>query len=456
MVERLVVIGGDAGGMSAASEARRRRPSSDLEIVVYERGGWISFSACGEPYFVGGEVEALEDLVARTPEQFADRDIEVHLFHEVTAIDAVNRTVTVRNVHRDVEFETPYDDLLIATGAAAVRPHIPGLDLEGVAFMRTLDDATALRALIEGGARRAVVVGGGYIGVEVAEALTRRDLQTTMVTAGESALEGAFDPEIGDRVVARMREIGIEFRAGLTAERVEGASGRVRAVEAGGERFEADIVVIAIGARPTVALAEAAGVPLGESGAIAIDDHQRTLIPGIWAAGDCAESHHRVGGHAVNIQLGTVANKQGRIAGVNLGGGDERFPGVLGTAISRLCDLEVARTGLTEAEAADLGIEAVTVAFNSRTAAGYWPEAERLHMKALAEVGSGRLLGAQIVGGTGAGKRIDAFAMALWNGMTAFDLVNVDLSYAPPFSGVWDPVLVAARELTDALESHTG
>jgi NADPH-dependent 2,4-dienoyl-CoA reductase/sulfur reductase-like enzyme len=209
--------------------------------------------------------------------------------------------------------------------------------------------------------------------------------------------------------------------------------------------------VMGLGSRPTVELARAAGIPLGESGAVWVDDHMRTRVAGVLAAGDCAEATHRVSGRPANFHLGTVANKQGRIAGINIGGGDEPFPGVLGTAITKVCDIEIARTGLTEAEAGASGFDAVAATFDSTTTAGYWPAAQPMTMKVVADRATHRLLGAQIVGGEGAGKRIDAVAMALWNEMTVEAMVNVDLSYAPPFSGVWDPVLVAARKASDAL-----
>lgn len=447
MPERLVVIGGDAAGMSAASEARRRRPADDLEIVVFERSSFVSYSACGEPYFVGDYVTEIDDLIARTPEEFAARDIEVHIRHEVTSIDTEARRVAVRAVDGAAERSEPYDQLLIATGAEPNRPPIDGADLPGVYQMHTLDDALAVRRMIdEHDPKRAVVIGGGYIGVEMAEAFDRHAIPVTIVTAAPSLLDPQLDPDMGDLVRAAAEAQGFDVRTDQRIECIEGDD-HVTAVACDGpDRIDADVVLLGLGSHAEVWLATQNGIPVGESGAILVDDHQRTQVPGVWAAGDCAETRHRISGKPVNFHLGTVANKQGRIAGVNLGGGDEAFPGVLGTAVTKLCDLEIGRTGLTETECEALGLDYVADTFESTTASGYWPEAERMTMKALTDRGTRRLLGAQIVGGAGSAKRIDAVAMALWNEMTIDALINVDLSYAPPFSGVWDPVLVAARK----------
>lgn len=454
MSERLVVIGADAAGMSGASQARRMRGAHDLEIVAFERSTWVSYSACGTPYFVGGYVPRVEDLIARTPAEFAARDIDVRIRHEVTAIDAAARRVTVRDLEHARDLTLDYDALLYATGARPRRPAIEGAELAGVHELHTLDHALALRRVVEARPRAAVIVGGGYIGLEVAEALMHEGIATTVVTSPAAVLDPQLDTDMGERVVAYMREQGIAVETGLRIACLAGADGRVTGVDcqADGQsaRFPADVVVLGLGSVPEVRLAEAAGIPLGESGAVSIDDHMRTGVEGVWAAGDCAEAYHRISGRPVNFHLGTIANKQGRIAGSNLGGGDEAFPGVLGTAITKVCDLEIARTGLTEAAARDAGFDVIAETFDSTTTAGYWPTAEPMTMKVIADGANGRLLGAQIVGGSGAAKRIDAVAMALWNEMTVEAMVNVDLSYAPPFSGVWDPVLVAARKAADA------
>ena len=371
----------------------------------------------------------------------------MHTRHEVTSIDTAARHVVVRPVDGGAERSEPYDELLIATGAEPNRPPIEGAHLPGVYQMHTLEDAVVVRRMIEEhGPERAVVVGPGYIGVEMAEAFRRHEVAVTVLTAAPSLLDPQLDPEMGDLIRAAAEELGIEVRTGVRVGRIEGPD-RVTAVASdSADRTEADVVLLGLGSHAEVWLATQNGIPVGETGAILVDDHQRTEISGVWAAGDCAETRLRISGAAVNFHLGTVANKQGRIAGVNLGGGDESFPGVLGTAVTKLCELEIGRTGLTETECNALGLETVADTFGSMTASGYWPGAEPLTMKVVASRTTRRLLGAQIAGGRGSAKRIDSVAMALWNEMTVDELINVDLSYAPPFSGVWDPVLVGARK----------
>ena len=444
MAERLVVIGGDAAGMSAASQARRMRGTDDLEIVVFEQSGYVSFSACGEPYFVGGWVEDFDDLKIRTPEQFQAQGIDARIHHKVTSIDLGARTVRVS--HPGGEEEIGYDQLLYATGATAIRPPIEGMDLAGVHILRTLDDAARLRSLVTSGVKRAVVVGGGYIGLEIAEAFHHVGIDTLVVTMMPTVLERTLDPDMAELVSDHMRDMGIQVETGYMVNCLAGAEGSVVGVGCDDRSFPADLVLLALGSRPRVELAKTAGIPLGATGAVAVDDHQRTDIDGVWSAGDCAEAHHRISGQPVNLHLGTVANKAGRIAGINLGGGDATFPGVLGTAITKVGDLEIASTGLTEWHAAEAGIEVVSATIKSTTAAHYWPGSSRMHIKAIAEESTGRLIGAQIVGGPGAGKRIDVIATAMWAGLRADELAWADLSYSPPFSGVWDPVHIAARK----------
>lgn len=446
-MERLVVIGGDAAGLSAASQARRRRSVDDLAITVFEKGGWISYSACGEPYYISGEVDELTDLLARRPERFAADGIEVHTHHEVVEIDVDRRTVTAVTPDGGRRVE-PFDHLMYATGASAIRPPIEGLDTAEVHTLRTLDDADAIHRSA-GDARTALVIGAGYIGLEVAEALVTRGLDVTVVDIFPSVLVRTLEPWLSPLVVAELERNGVTVALDARIEEIR-TDDDGRLVAAAADRtFTADLMVMGGGATPNVDLARAAGIPLGQSGAVAVDDRQRTRLEGIWAAGDCAEATHRVTGLPVNFQLGTVANKQGRVAGINLGGGDARFPGVLGTAITRVFDLEVARTGIDTREAADAGIEVVQGSVESTTTAGYMPGAEPLTIAVTATTDA-TMVGAQIVGGRGAGKRIDTLATAIWVGMDARDFPMVDLSYAPPFSGVWDPVAIAARRAGEA------
>jgi NADPH-dependent 2,4-dienoyl-CoA reductase/sulfur reductase-like enzyme len=433
--------------MTAASQARRR--NRDLEVVAFEKTGFASYSACGEPYYISGEVETVDELIARTPDQFARAGIELKLHHEVVSIDVDRGSVAVRDNKAGEVFEAGYDQLLVATGARAAPPPIDGLELDGVHTLRTLDDAQALRTLAESSEGRMVVVGGGYIGLEVAEAFGTMGWQVTVVEALPSLMSRTLDSDLADTIAEAMVERGVRVLAGHVCESIEG-EGHVSSVSVAGERIPADLVVVATGARPVVELAEAAGIKLGVSGAIAVDDHQRTNVDGVWSAGDCAEARNRVTGKMVNVQLGTVANKAGRIAGINIAGGDATFPGVLGTAVTRFHDLEIAVTGVRGKEAIASGFDAVDATVSGITASHYMPESTSMTIRVTAERGTSRILGAQIVGGPGAGKRIDVLATAIWQEMAAKDLEWVDLAYAPPFSAVWDTVAIAARKAAAA------
>lgn len=452
MTRRLVVIGGDAAGMSAASQARRRLPAGELEIVAYERSGWVSYSACGEPYHVAGQVDPLERLVARTPERFWSMAIETHIRHEVTAIDIEAHTVTVHRLDDDTTFTDHWDDLLIATGATARRPPISGRHLPGVHELRTLDDAAALRSIADREAGSAAIIGGGYIGLETAEAFHTRGWDVTVFAANPGALGRTLDPDLGEMVFERMREMGMTVRSDARVECINGTD-HIESIGCDGEDVPADVAVLGLGSRPEVELAASAGIELGPTGAIAVDERQRTSVDRVWSAGDCAEVVDRVTGEPCNPHLGTVANKTGRVAGINLGGGDATFPGTLNTSITKVCDLEISAVGLRESDAAEAGIDAVSGTARGTTTAGYMPQATPMTIRAVAERGTGRLLGAQIVGGPGAGKRIDVFATAIWNGMTASELEWTDLAYAPPFSGTWDLVAIAARAARRATSS---
>ncbi len=438
MPRRLAVIGGDAGGMSAAAVAKRREP--ELEIVVFERGSYTSYSACGIPFHVGGEVDPLETLVARSPEKHRVNGLDVRMGAEVVAVDLEARRLTCADGSQE-----GFDELLVATGASATPPPIPGIEAADSA--RTLESAGRLRSAANadpGGS--AVVIGAGYIGLEIAEAFVRQGLHTTLVDVADQVF-GSLDSGMAARVQGAAEGLGIVVQLGTRVEEVLlDVRGHSRAVRTDRGEVPADHLVVATGVRPEIGVAEAAGLTVGGSGALAVDDHQRALgQDGVWVAGDCSESQHRLLGRAVNLQLGTHANKQGRVAGTNIAGGEIAFPGVVGTAISRICHLEVARTGLSEREAAAEGLDYVAETVETDTRARYMPGSERMWVKLVAERGSGRLLGAQIAGGATAGKRIDTLAMALWTRMDVEELQWVDLSYAPPVSGTLDPVLVAAR-----------
>ncbi|WP_405773547.1 FAD-dependent oxidoreductase [Streptomyces sp. NBC_01538] len=455
--ERLVVIGGDAAGMSAASQARRLKGPGELEIVAFERGNFTSFSACGIPYWVSGDVPDRDRLIARSAEEHRERDIDLRMRTEVMEIDVPGGRVRARALETGAESWTSYDKLVIATGARPIRPDLPGVDAPGVHGVQTLDDGQALLdtlATTEG--RRAVVVGAGYIGVEMAEALITRGYQVTVVNRGAEPMS-TLDPDMGRLVHEAMEGLGITMvNDAEVTKLLTGDDGRVRAVATEDAEYPADVVVLGIGVRPETTLARAAGLPVGDHGGLLTDLAMRVRgHENIWAGGDCVEVLDLVSGQERHIALGTHANKHGQVIGANVGGGYATFPGVVGTAVSKVCDLEIARTGLREKDADRAGLRFESVTIESTSRAGYYPGAALMTVKMLAEHRTGRLLGVQIVGREGAAKRVDIAAVALTAGMTVEQMTALDLGYAPPFSPVWDPVLVAARKATAAVRAHS-
>lgn len=470
MTRRVVIIGADATGMSAASQALRRVGGEGLEVVAFERGHHVSYSACGIPYWVAGDVDGPDALVARSAAKHRASGIDLRVRTEVTGIDLAARTVTAvplddrpvtaaplddepgGSASHQASYQLGFDDLVIATGAVPVRPGLPGIEAPGIYGVQTLDDGAALLDGLARRPRQAVVVGGGYIGVEMAEAMVRRGLAVTLVDQAPEPMT-TLEPELGALVREAMQGVGITVLTETAVKGFEtGPDGRVAAVLTARGALPADIVVLGLGVRPATELARQAGLPLGEFGGVLTDRRMRVLgRPGVWAGGDCVEVLHRITQRRVHIPLGTHANKHGRVIGTNLGGGYASFPGVVGTAVTKICDLEIGRTGLTEAEARAAGFEPVGATIQASTRAGYYPGATPITVKMIAESGTGRVLGVQVVGGAGAGKRVDICAVAAWHEMTVEEMTGLDLGYAPPFSPVWDPVLVAARKLAATL-----
>lgn len=454
MAERLAIVGGDAAGMSAAAIARRRDP--DLEIVAFERGPYTSYSACGIPYYLGGDFDDSQRLISRGPAAFAEQGIEARVCAEVTEIDLARRELTVRGAEDGRESREGFDQLVYAAGAEAVLPDVPGAD--ACDSVRTVSEAERFKASLQHRpGRNAVVIGASYLGIEMAEALHRHGLQVTLVDRSDQVMT-TLDADMAAHVQQAAEGLGIEVLLATDLRGVEhDADGHPRAVSTSRGELSAEHVVIAAGVRPTTDLARRAGLPVGDTGALRTDDHQRCPgADGVFAAGDCAESRHRLLNRPVNVQLGTHANKQGRIAGVNATGGDAAFPGVIGTAATKVCHHEVARTGLSGREAAQAGIATVSATIEDCTRARYYPGAGPIWVKLTAEADGGRLVGGQIVGVEGAAKRIDVLAVAVWTEMAVGELELADLSYAPPFSGVYDPVLVAARQTAKRLSQRNG
>lgn len=451
MTDRLVIIGGNAAGMSCASQARRLRETKDLEIVVVEAGQFTAYSNCGLPYWVGGQVTDYEALIARSPAAFAEQDIEIRLGTRAERIDLDAGTVTVL-----ADSSAPggggqsatigYDRLLVATGATPLRPPVEGLDAGGVFGMQSIPDAAAVRRALDEQPKRAVVLGGGYIGLEMAEALVNQGISVTVVLADPFPM-ASLDEDMGERVCAALTAMGIDVRPNEPVRGIEVEGGRARAVVTDEGSYPADLVVLGLGVRPNSDLASDAGLRIGTTKGIEVDDTMRTAThDNVYAAGDCIQTRNRITGHPVAIALGTHANRQGRVAGTNIGGRPARFEGVLGTAVTKVGDCEIGRTGLSTKEAEQAGFSIEATVIESSVKAGYYPDAGEVAVKLLTEKQTQRLLGGQIVGGPGSAKRIDVLATAIWAQLTAAEFAAVDISYAPPFSPTFDAVVLAARK----------
>ncbi|MBS4728728.1 FAD-dependent oxidoreductase [Mycobacterium sp. SM1] len=444
MTERLVVIGGGAAGMSAASAARRTDPVRD--VVVLEAGGYAAYGACGIPYYVGGHVDRAESLLAYPPSFFRDqRGIDLRLHTRVSLIDAERRMVCYRNGPR--ESRLSYRHLVVAAGGTPIRPPIPGLDDPYAFTVRTLEDAIRLRSLLDAGhVGRALVVGTGYLGLEMTEALTARGVQVTVAEQLPRVMPN-LDPEPAALVEDEVRRHGVDLRLGARIDSVRRtANGLEASVDSAIVRVDA--VVVATGVRAESNLAAAAGALTGPGGALLVDDRMRTSLPDVFAAGDCIAPYHRVLGRPAFVPLGPAANKTGRVAGTVAAGGDARFAGILGTAVVKVFDLAVASTGLTLTDAAAEGIAAVATDVMGRSRAKYLPGSAPVWARLVHENG-GRLLGAQLIGpGDGVAKRIDAVAVGLQAGLDVEDLKDLDLCYAPPYAPVYEPLLLAAQAAT--------
>ena len=445
---RLVVVGGVAAGTKAASRARRLDPG--MEITVYQDEPEPSISECGLPYLLSGVVENRGRLIARTPEKFAEQDIEVKVRHRVEGIDPTTKTLTVRDTATGEAFEDRYDRLVVATGARAVLPPIPGADLDGIFPIRFLTDTDRITSYIgEWSPARALIVGGGYIGLEVAENLCRTGMEVTLVE-GEDRVALAYGSEVSERVEAELEANGVGVFTGEKVEEFVG-DGRVRAVRFGGTEREAELVILGVGIKPNVELAHEAGAEVGPTGALKVDRRMRTAVPDVWAAGDCVETTNLVSGRPAWVPLGDTANQMGRVAGTNAASpaGEDtlEFPGVLGTGIFKVFDLNVGKTGLSEREAADAGFDTVSADIESRDRAGYYPGAEKVFLKLIADRATGRLLGAEAAGSS-TDKLIDVCATAIWGRLSYPDLIDLDLAYSPPYGPALSPVIQAATILS--------
>jgi NADPH-dependent 2,4-dienoyl-CoA reductase/sulfur reductase-like enzyme len=445
-----VIVGGDAAGMTAASKIKRTDP--DADVIVFERGPYISYSACGMPYWISGVVSSDRQLILLTPEIARKRrHIDVRNQHEVTALDPAAKTVAGVNQATGQPFTQAYEKLLIATGARAVRPSIAGLDLPGVFTMRSLVDAQAIQAFLEAQPRRhAVIIGGGYIGVEMAEAFRARELDVQMIELLPRIMPH-FDADMIPPVLEHLQQQGVGVHTATRVAAIAPATGGLAVQTDVAGDLPADIVLVATGVAPNSELAAAAGLRLGDSGAIWVDTFMQTSHPDIYAAGDCVAHRHLVLGRDAFIPLATSANKGGRVAADNMCGERASLPGILGTAVVKVFDYTMSSTGINEEDAKASGLFGADGEFvgsatiENADRAGYWPGAETLHVKLVFDRRDGRVVGGQLVGKAGVNKRIDIVAAAITARMTVTDLAVLDLSYSPPYSPTHDPIQICAN-----------
>lgn len=436
---RIVVIGFQSAGLTAAATARLY--NRDAEITVIERRSYATYHPCGLPFVIGGEVRELGDLVETAPRLHG---VNVRLGVEAKAIDVGEKMVEVLDLKTNREERIPYDKLILATGSVALRPKIPGIDLDNIFSLRTIEDGERILAALPG-ANKAVVVGAGPIGVETASALKERGLDVALVEMLPSVLPGMLDPDMAEIVAERLVKSGVRVICSKAVKELRG-EGKVSSVVLDGEEIPADLVIMAIGVKPEVELAVKAGLSLGPTKMIAVDDHLRTSNPDIYAIGDCAEARCLITGRPVRSQLATTAIRMGRVAGINAAGGDEIFDGVLNAVVTMAGGLEVASVGLTPTAAKEAGIEAVSARVRCLSKPHYFAGAEPVTIRLVAERKEQRLLGGQFIG-TGAAERANRLALAIRKGMTAKELSKVDYCYAPPVSDSIDPLVVAAEAL---------
>lgn len=439
----VLIIGGVAAGMSAASKLKREK--KDATVIVLERGGFVSYGACGLPYYVSGVNPQEDKLVIRTAEAFIASGIDLRLHHEAIAVDTKNRVVTVRDINKNVEYEQSYDQLVIATGADAIKPNLPGINLPGVMTLKSIPDARLLKEALANSGPRVAVIGGGYIGLEMVEALLHMNKQVVLFEMMDRLLIN-FDLEISSIVHEHLLSKGVEIHLNEGVTRFLG-EGNLSAVETNLGKYEVDLAVLAIGVRPNTAFLKDTGIDTLPNGAIRTDELMRTSLPNVYAGGDCATVRHMQTGKDVFIALGTNANKQGKYIAQTILGQPTPFLHSLGTAMIKVCDLELGRTGLSEAEAQKEDIAFQTALVTGPNHAPYYPGQEMITIKLVYEKDSKHLLGAQLVGGQGTALRTNVFAAWISKGGRADELTELDFGYAPPFSMPWDVMHIAASQV---------
>ncbi|MDE5414680.1 FAD-dependent oxidoreductase [Alkalihalobacterium chitinilyticum] len=440
---KYVIIGGDAAGMSAAMQIVRNEENPT--IITLERGGYYSYAQCGLPYVVGGHIPTTEKLVARDVETFREKyKIDARTYHEVNQIDPNKKTVSGTNLKNNERFTIEYDKLLIATGADPVLPNWEGRDLKGIHTIKTIPDIKDLQENLGRQVKKATIIGGGYIGLEMAENLVDIGLEVAIIEQ-QNQLATIFDKDMANLIHDEAEKHGVHLYLNESVKSFEGANGMVQKINTDKQQLDTDLVIVAVGARPNTSFLKDTGLHFFVNGAIMVDAYMKTNLEDVWAAGDCATQFHRVKQKNDHIPLGTHANKQGRVAGLNMAGIHRLFKGVTGTSILKFFDLTLARTGLNETEAQQLGLEYEIISGEALHIAGYYPDPKQLQLKMIYDKATNRLLGAQVIGEAGVDKRIDVLSVALYHEMTVTELEDLDLAYAPPYNGVWDPIQQLAR-----------
>jgi NADPH-dependent 2,4-dienoyl-CoA reductase/sulfur reductase-like enzyme len=444
MKMKILIIGGDAAGMSAAMQMVRN--SSGHEITVLEKGGVYSYGQCGLPYVISGKIESTDQLIARTPSTFKEKyGIDARVFHEVQKVDVENKMVSGINHSNGGAFSLPYDRLLIATGVGSVVPEWEGVTLPGIFSLKTIPDAKAIMDYLEKDIHNVTVIGGGYIGLEMAESFAELGKKVTIIERNEQ-LAKIFDPDMAELIHEEAVKQNIVLNMGESVEAF-GGSNHVESVKTDKGEYETDLVLVAVGVRPNTSFLEGTGIKTIGNGAIQVNAYMQTSMEDIYAAGDCATQYHRVKEKDDHVPLGTHANKQGQIAGLNMVDVHKTFKGIVGTSIIKFFDLTLGRTGLSEKEAKIMNIPYGSVTITASDIAGYYPDGKKMKLKLVYHKESHKVLGGQIIGENGVDKRIDVLATAIFNSMTTEELLDLDLAYAPPYNGVWDPIQQAARRV---------
>lgn len=447
MQEHLIIIGGVAAGTKAASKTRRE--NSELKITLYTEEEYISYSACGTPYYIGNVIHDESRLQVRSPEAFKTREnIDIKLLHRVTKIISEKNRLIIKNLKTQEEFEDEYTQLLIATGSRPFVPPIEGTGLNNVFSLKSISDSVKIKQAAKS-SKNAVIIGAGYIGLELAESFREIGLETAIIEMAPQVLN-TFDPDLANQIKTYMEEekgVNIILEDSVVALRGNDEENLTEVRTKSGKTIKADLAVIAVGVKPNVEIAQEAGVELGESGAIKVNKRMQTNIPNIYAAGDCVESINRVTGNPVWVPLGSTANKHGRVAAINITGGYAEFKGILGSAVTKIFDYTASISGINEKTAKKHDIEYELAIVSHKDKSGYMPDANEITIKLLAEKNTGRLLGVQAIGKGDADKRVNVIAAALTAGMTVSEFLQTDLTYAPPYSPAIDPLLVAAQIL---------